>query len=173
MSGWLRLAALVVVATLVALAWNMATTASAYAYDGADRDADARVVGTPVAGETVPRWALQCDGRNARPSSRVAVVATEAGALPVHAPGSLSLSEARTFYWQGEGAIAALGDDLAARGVGLEAQARELFETRNALRSHVRDVMADQVGAEYLRRSSPNLTWDEMVARKAGRPLRR
>jgi hypothetical protein len=64
-----------------------------------------------------------------------------------------------------------LGDDLAARGVGLEARAREMFETRNALRSHVRDLMSDQNAADYLRRTSPNLTWDEMVARKAGQGL--
>jgi RHS repeat-associated protein len=91
--------------------------------------------------------------------------------LPVHAPGSLSAAEARSFYWQGENAIASLGDDLAARGVGLEARAREMFETRNALRSHVRDLMSDQNAADYLRRTSPNLTWDEMVARKAGQGL--
>lgn len=175
----LSLLAAVVIALMPGLASASTTPpgTAIYVYDSVDTSrSDASSVAEPMLSQA-SYWVaagLVPDGRSGGTTGNPAPVApsgTATNSLPVHAPGSLSAAEARSFYWQGENAIAGLGDDLAARGVGLEARALEMFETRNALRSHVRDLMADQNAANYLRRTSPNLMWDEMVARKAGQGL--
>jgi RHS repeat-associated protein len=100
--------------------------------------------------------------------SRPGAGAAEGASMPLHAAGSLTNAEARAFYLQGESHIAALGDDLAARGVSARSRALELIGTRNALRSQSRALMADREMADLLNATDPNRTLGQLVSRAYG-----
>ena len=91
-------------------------------------------------------------------------LAPEGPSLAMHRPGSLSAADARNFYLDGERGIAALADDLAARGVPPRERALELIRTRNALRTHTRALMADREAAAFLDTFYPNRSLRELVA---------
>jgi hypothetical protein len=56
-------------------------------------------------------------------------------------------------------------------GVSAEDRARVLFESRNALRTQVRGLMADQDLANALAVNEPNMTWSQIVAKYQARGL--
>jgi hypothetical protein len=85
--------------------------------------------------------------------------------LPRYNPGSLSNEEARAVYAQGELRMGQLDDQLARQGVSLEERAKTLSAQRNALRSWVRDIMADRGAAAGLADADPNLTWEQVMAK--------
>lgn len=74
--------------------------------------------------------------------------------LPDYKPGSLSESETRTVYTQGELRMRELNDQLARQGVSAEERAKIMFEQRSALRSWARDLMRDRALADQLNKGS-------------------
>jgi hypothetical protein len=85
--------------------------------------------------------------------------------LPRYNPGSLSNEEARAVYAQGELRMSQLDEQLASKGLSLEQRAKMLSAQRNALRSWVREMMADRGGAAALAGADPNLTWYQVMAK--------
>jgi hypothetical protein len=85
--------------------------------------------------------------------------------LPRYNPGSLSNEEARAVYAQGELRMSQLDQQLAGKGLSLEERAKMLSAQRNALRSWVRELMADRGAAAALADTDPSLTWDQLMAK--------
>jgi hypothetical protein len=83
--------------------------------------------------------------------------------LPTYNPASLPNDEARRVYAEGKLRIIQQDEQLAKQGVSLEERAKIASANRNALRTWIRDIMADREGAEALDRSDPNMTWDQVV----------
>lgn len=81
----------------------------------------------------------------------------------MHQPGSLTNAQARAFYLEGERGIAALNEGLVGGGIPARARALELIQTRNALRTHTRSLMADRPAPELLNLSDPNRTLAQLV----------
>jgi len=73
--------------------------------------------------------------------------------------GTLSNLEARVWYFANEAKIPKLTSGLKT----LKEQAKKAFDLRNKFRSKARDLMADQKLAGELRKSDPNLTWNQIV----------
>ena len=92
--------------------------------------------------------------------------------LPNYNPGSLSESETRTVYAQGELRMRDLNDQLTRQGVSAEERAKVMFEQRNALRSWSRDLMKNRTLADQLNRTDPNLTFDDLVAKNAAKGIK-
>jgi len=80
-------------------------------------------------------------------------------------PGTLSDRTARAFYLSEEARIPSLLD----RSLPLEGQARQAFEMRNGLRTQARDLMADRQMADFLNRTEPNMTWNQVVDKYSGK----
>ena len=85
--------------------------------------------------------------------------------LPRYNPGSLSNEEARAVYAQGELRMSQLDEQLVGKGLSLEERAKMLSAQRNALRSWVREIMADRGAAAALADTDPSLTWDQVMAK--------
>jgi hypothetical protein len=83
--------------------------------------------------------------------------------LPPYNPASLPSDEARRVYGIGKLRIIEQDEQLASQGVSLEERARLASQSRNALRSWIRTIQADQAGADSLNQTDPNMTWDEVV----------
>jgi hypothetical protein len=79
--------------------------------------------------------------------------------------GSMSNVEARLWYHAHEDMISLIVD----KNAPIETQARQAFEFRNEIRTAARDAMKDRAAAEKLWREDPNLSWDELKARKRAR----
>ena len=77
------------------------------------------------------------------------------------APGTLSSRSARAWYLSQEERIPNLID----RTQPLDMQARQAFEMRNDIRTQARDLMADRDRADFLGRTEPNMTWNQIVER--------
>jgi hypothetical protein len=78
-------------------------------------------------------------------------------------PESLSNRNVRAWYLSQEMEIPNILD----RTQPLEVQAKQAFDYRNDIRMQARDLMSDQVTANYLRMNEPNFTWDEFVSIKS------
>ncbi|MGV0744126.1 toxin glutamine deamidase domain-containing protein [Mycolicibacterium sp. XJ870] len=92
-------------------------------------------------------------------------------ALPHHVPGSLPEGEAITAFTDGELRLRALNEELVRNGVTAEDRARQLTETRNALRSWAYGLMTNRVAADWLSATTANPTFEELVARNEERGL--
>lgn len=127
-------------------------------------DAALAALGAPALADDLTRTTSVT---TATSTHRLGTVQSAQGArsLPVHRRGTLSATQARAFYLEGERGIAALADDLATRGVTARERALELIETRNSLRSHTRDLMANRKAADFLNRFYPNRTLNDLVGR--------
>lgn len=91
--------------------------------------------------------------------------------LPNYAAESLPDEEARRVYAEGKLRIIDQDETLARQGVGLQERAQVASASRNALRSWIRDIMANREGAQVLRQTEPNMTWDEVVSKYHGQGL--
>lgn len=76
--------------------------------------------------------------------------------------GSLSNVEARKWYLEQESKI----KDLINTSLPLEQQAKQAFDLRNQFRTMARELMADRKLAEHLMKTEPNMTWEQIVAKK-------
>lgn len=85
--------------------------------------------------------------------------------LPDYPAGTLSESQTRTVYTQGELRMRLLDEQLASQGVDTEERARILFQERNSLRSWARTLMRNRLLADLLNALEPNLTFEDLVAR--------
>ncbi|MFV8142202.1 alpha/beta hydrolase [Mycolicibacterium senegalense] len=83
--------------------------------------------------------------------------------LPEYRPATLDVDQTRIVYITGEQRMAALHEDMLARGVDLETRARTMFETRNELRSWARELMSDREAAAVLNAGDKNYTWAQVV----------
>jgi hypothetical protein len=83
--------------------------------------------------------------------------------LPPYNPASLPSDEARKVYGIGKLRIIEQDEQLAKQGVSLEDRAKIASASRNALRSWIRTIQADQTGAAGLDQTDPNMSWDEVV----------
>ena len=79
----------------------------------------------------------------------------------------MSNVEARKWYHAQEDRI----PDLIDKNAPLDTQARQAFELRNEFRTAARDAMKDRAAAEKLMKTDPNLTWDQLIARKRAKGL--
>lgn len=91
--------------------------------------------------------------------------------LPDYRAGSLSESETRTVYAQGELRMRLLDEQLASQGVSTEERARIMFQERNSLRSWARTLMRNRVVADLLNALEPNLTFEDLIARNQSKGL--
>jgi hypothetical protein len=92
--------------------------------------------------------------------------------LPEYPPRSLSESETRTVYTQGELRMRLLDAQLESEGYSTEERARMMFQERNALRSWARSLMRNRALAELLNAFEPNVTFEELVAKNQDKGLR-
>ncbi|MCL2327691.1 MAG: hypothetical protein FWC39_04165 [Bacteroidetes bacterium] len=73
--------------------------------------------------------------------------------------GSLTLYEARVWYsWQ-----KATIKDMLDKTKSLEEQAIQAFTMRNEIKTTTRDIMKDRDIADFLNKSEPNKTWEDIV----------
>jgi hypothetical protein len=115
-----------------------------------------------------------CDsGTHGQPSapSAVAPEPVRVLRLPDYRAGTLSESETRTVYAQGELRMRLLDEQLASQGVSTEERARIMFQERNALRSWARTLMRNRVVADLLNALEPNLSYEDLVARNQSKGL--
>jgi hypothetical protein len=83
-----------------------------------------------------------------------------------YATETLSNAETRTVYTTFELRMREVGEQLASDEVGLEEQARTLYELRASIRTWTRSLMADRETADYLTANEPNPTFEDLVARQ-------
>jgi hypothetical protein len=83
-----------------------------------------------------------------------------------YATGTLSNAETRTVYTTFELRMREVSEQLVRDDVGLEEQARTLYELRASIRTWTRSLMADRETADYLTANEPNPTFEDLVARQ-------
>ena len=83
-----------------------------------------------------------------------------------YATGTLSNAETRTVYTTFELRMREVSEQLVRDDVGLEEQARTLYELRASIRTWTRALMADRETADYLTANEPNPTFEDLVARQ-------
>ncbi len=83
-----------------------------------------------------------------------------------YATGTLSNAETRTVYTTFELRMREVSEQLDRDDVGLEEQARTLYELRASIRTWTRALMADRETADYLTANEPNPTFEDLVARQ-------
>jgi hypothetical protein len=91
--------------------------------------------------------------------------------LPNHAPGTLSDSEARAVFADGEQRMRGLDERLVRDGVSVEDRARTLSDLRDSLRAWTRDLMRNRVVAEFLAAYETHPTFEELVAHNQAKGL--
>jgi hypothetical protein len=83
-----------------------------------------------------------------------------------YAANTLSNAETRTVYTTFELRMREVGEQLRRDDVGLEEQARTLYELRASIRTWTRALMADRDTADYLTANEPNPTFEDLVERQ-------
>lgn len=86
--------------------------------------------------------------------------------MPYYPPASLSGSEARNYYAEGERRIADQVSRMRAAGKSDPEIARWAFEARNEIRTKTRALMADRISAAELDITDPNRTWEGLIRDK-------
>lgn len=124
-----------------------------------------------------PMAVTGCDRGSTAPSASAQSAATVSPEpvrilrLPEYPPQSLSESEARTVYTQGELRMRLLDAQLASQGYSTEDRARMMFQERNALRSWARSLMRNRALANLLSTFEPNVTFEDLVAKNQAKGL--
>jgi hypothetical protein len=83
-----------------------------------------------------------------------------------YAANTLSNAETRTVYTTFELRMREVGEQLRRDDVGVEEQARTLYELRASIRTWTRALMADRETADYLTANEPNPTFEDLVERQ-------
>jgi hypothetical protein len=86
-------------------------------------------------------------------------------------PASLSDTEARAVYADGELRMREHNEQLARDGVSAQERARILSEQRDALRTRTRELMSNRVVADFLAASETRSTFEELVAHSQAKGL--
>lgn len=88
-----------------------------------------------------------------------------------HPPGTLSDIETTALYTEFELRMRDYNERLIGDGVSAEQRARTLSELRNSLRAWTRELMSNQVVAEFLTAYEGNPTFEDLVARNESKGL--